>query len=222
MRPEERENNRYATGSPNTIAEPELVMFSMLPEGENKKLLDVGCGIGTISLELQKKGFHVTGVDFSKVGIEKCLEKGLNATLSDIDKDGLDFPDKSFDVVWAGDVIEHVFDPLFLFEEIARVLKDDGVVLLTVPNNFSLKSRIKIALTGQSLQSGIYKKLRQCKHHTFFSWDLLTYMLDHAKFRIERYNSIIVHAKPNKRRITQNPLIGKWFGRVFAIRACKQ
>lgn len=221
MRPEERENHRYSTGSPNTIAEPELVMFSMLPEGKGKKLLDVGCGIGTISLELEKKGFKVAGVDFSRVGIDKCLEKGLNATLSDVDKDGLKFPDKAFDVVWAGDVIEHVFDPIFLLEEIARVLKDDGIMLLTVPNNFSLRSRTKVALLGQSIQSGIYRKFRQCKHHTFFSWELLTYMLDHSKFLIERYYSIISHSRLKKGRVTSNILIGKWFGDVFAVSARK-
>lgn len=196
-------------------------MFSMLPEANGKKLLDVGCGIGTISLELEKKGFRVTGVDFSEVGIDKCLEKGLNAILSDVDKDGLKFPDKSFDVVWAGDVIEHVFDPIFLLEEIARVLKDDGILLLTVPNNFSLRSRATIALLGRSIQSGIYRKLRQCKHHTFFSWELLTYMLDHSQFFIERYYSIVDRSRHRKASVTSNTLIGKWFGRVFAIGARK-
>ena len=226
MMPEERENHRYSTGSLNTIAEPELVMFSMLPEGNGKELLDIGCGIGTISLELEKKGFNVTGVDFSKVGIDKCLEKGLNAILSDVDEDGLKFPDKSFDVVWAGDVIEHVFDPIFLLEEISRVLKDNGIFLLTVPNNFSLRIRVKIALLGRSIQSDIYRKLRQCKHHTFFSWELLTYMLNHSKFFIDRYYSIIGRSKlavrgHKKARVVSNTLIGKWFGRVFAVSARK-
>ena len=81
MRPEERENRRYTNGSQNPIKEEELIMFSLLPRSSGKKLLDVGCGIGTISLELQKRDFQVTGIDFSEVAIEKCRQKTDHAQL---------------------------------------------------------------------------------------------------------------------------------------------
>jgi ubiquinone/menaquinone biosynthesis C-methylase UbiE len=222
MRPEERENRRYSTGSVNPIDIEEDVLFSFLPNGDGKNLLDVGCGIGTIGLELKKKGFQVSGVDFSEVGIKKCLELGLDAKLSDIDADGLKFNDKSFDVVWAGDVIEHVFDPIFLFEEIYRVLKDDGCLLATVPNNFYMRKRWKIFISGKSMQSGVYRKSGQCKHHTFFSWELLCYMLEKSKMYMDRYSSVYRLPKSKIRRITANKTIGRLFGRKFIFSARKR
>lgn len=221
MRPEERENYRYSHGAENPIRKEEQVMFSLLSNGNGKKLLDVGCGIGTIALELQKKGFEVTGVDFSNVAVSKCQQKGLNAIVSDVDEAGLKFPDKSFDVVWAGDVIEHVFDPIFLFEEMARILKDNGRILATVPNNFPMRKRLNIFLTGKSIQSNIYRKLRQCKHHTFFSWELLIYMLSEAKLSVDRYFSIYKIPKTKLQRITSNKIIGRLFGRIFIVSAHK-
>ena len=124
MKPEDRENQRYSSGTENPIGMEEQIMFSLLPDASKnfgRKLLDVGCGIGTISKELEQRGFMVTGIDFSPVAVEKCKARGIIAYLSDVDRDGLIFPNDVFDIVWAGDVIEHVFDPIYLLEEIGRV-----------------------------------------------------------------------------------------------------
>ena len=177
MKPHERENWRYSTGSDNTIGLEEKVMFSLLPKSKGDRLLDVGCGVGTISLELQKRGFEVYGIDFSSVAIEKAREKGINAIPCDVDAEGIPFEDSHFDVVWAGDIVEHVFDPIFLLEEISRVLKPTGKVLISTPNDMNLHRRISIFVSGKSPQSDVYRTLRQCKHHTVMSVELLEYML---------------------------------------------
>ena len=221
MRPEERENKRYSAGSINPIEEEEEILLSFLPDRSGKDLLDIGCGIGTISLELQKKGFCVKGVDFSEVGIKKCIEHGLDAQVCDVDKDGLPFLDKSFDIVWAGDIVEHVFDPIFLLEEISRVLKDDGQLLATVPNDFYLKRRWRIFKTGRSLQSSVYRKIRQCKHHTFFSWELLEYMVTEANLCIAKYTSISRNRKTKVCKQYFNRTMGRHFGRKFIFSAYK-
>jgi len=221
MRAEDRENYRYAHGAQNPIAKEEELMFSLLPNGNQKKLLDVGCGIGTITLELQKKGFQVTGIDFSEVAIDKCLQSGLDVILSDVDKDGLKFPDRSFDIVWAADIIEHVFDPMFLLDEINRVLKDDGLVIMSIPNNFPLIRRIKLCLSGKSVQSNIYRRMRQCKHHTFVSWELLKFMLDESKLAVDWYYSICKIPKIKKQTTTANKTIGRLFGKAFILSARK-
>lgn len=221
MRPQDREDHRYSTGSINPVDLEEEILFSFLPDGNGKKLLDVGCGIGTMSLELKKRGFNVTGIDFSKVGVDKCLEKGIDARLCNVDKDGLAFDDKYFDVIWAGDIIEHVFDPIFLLEEINRVLKDDGYLLATVPNDFFLKRRWRIFIKGKSIQSGVYRKLRQCKHHTFFSWELLLYMLNEANLVIDRYAAACRKKGEKDKKIITNKTMGRLFGRKFIFSASK-
>jgi hypothetical protein len=60
----------------------------------------------------------VSGVDFSEVAVEKCRRQGLDATVSDVDKAGLRFPDGTFDVVWASDVIELLPEPVFVLRSV--------------------------------------------------------------------------------------------------------
>jgi 2-polyprenyl-3-methyl-5-hydroxy-6-metoxy-1,4-benzoquinol methylase len=223
MKADEREDKLYESGKENEISTEEKILFSFLPkieaESTSNKLLDIGCGVGTISKELQNLGYDVMGIDFSSVAVEKAKEKGINAICRDVDGGGLDFPDNHFDVVWAGDVIEHVFDPISLFEEIRRVLKKDGVLLLTTPNDFNLRSRIKIFLKGVSIQSGIYRSKRQCKHHTYFSWELLEYMLEDTGFVCQNFKSIIIPPKSKTEKVTENKTLGIWLGRIFIVKA---
>lgn len=219
MKPNERENLIYAKGKKNMTDIEEKVLFSFLSESSGKKLLDIGCGTGEITLELKNKGFDVAGIDFSEVAVKKAREKGLNIMLSDLDKDGIKFSDNSFDIVWAGDIIEHVFDPMFLFKEIARVLKPDGSFLFTVPNDFNFYSRLIIFTKGKSIQSGLYRRFSICKHHTFFSWELLEYMLRSVNLKYDSMFSVLFSPWINFLKITSNLTLGRLFGRVFIVKA---
>lgn len=221
MKADERENERYASGVDNPIQKEEEIMFSMLPDGRGKSLLDIGCGVGTIGLRLKDKGFDYTGLDFSEVGVGLAKLKGLNAFVSDIDADGIKFPDASFDVVWAGDILEHVFDPIGMLSHVARVLKPDGCLLLTAPNDFYLAARISIFLTGKSVQSSTYRTYRQCKHHTSFSWELLKYMLDETGLHVSIFKSLVQLPKTSKVSVSNSVTWGRLFGSVFIIKALK-
>jgi 2-polyprenyl-3-methyl-5-hydroxy-6-metoxy-1,4-benzoquinol methylase len=225
MRAEEREDARYASGVGNPVELEENIMFSLLPDtrGTPMRLLDIGCGVGTISQLLAKRGFTVSGVDFSAVAIERARAAGVDAKVSDVDRDGLQYDASTFDVVWAGDVIEHVFDPINLIRESSRVLKPDGRFLFTVPNDFNLWSRLRIFLTGRAVQSEVYRKYEQCKHHTFFSWELLTYMLGRAGLKPAEVRSIYHVPKVGRTdRITHSASVGKLFGRVFIVAAVRE
>lgn len=217
MKPEDRENWRYSNGGGNPIEIEERIMFSLLPKLKGAKLLDVGCGIGTISCQLQKRGFEVYGIDFSSVAIKKAKEKGIKAMECDVDKNGIPFEDNYFDVVWAGDIIEHVFDPIFLLKEMSRVVKPLGKVLLTTPNNFHLKTRLSVFISGKSPQSDVYKNFGQYKHHTMFSLDLLEYMLDQAGLDSHSIHSIIKIPKSNIKRYCKIRILGALFGAVFIV-----
>ena len=221
MKPNERENLRYSAGAENPIDIEERIMFSLLPRIGKGRLLDVGCGIGTISLELQKRGFEVYGIDFSSVAVEKARSKGINAVECDVDEAGFPFEDKHFDVVWGGDVVEHVFDPIFFLEETARVVKPTGKVLLSVPNGINLISRTYTFITGKSPQSGVYRRLGQCKHHTLFSLELLEYMLNKAGLSKYHISSILRMPKSNKKRYSKSRMLGALFGSVFIVEAYK-
>lgn len=185
MKPEDFENIRYSEGHVNPIELEEKVMFSWLPKNHGC-LLDVGCGVGNIAVELQKYGFEVFGIDFSSVAINQAHESGVNAKVCDVDREGIPFDNDYFDVIWAGDVIEHVYDPIFLLKEVFRTLKPKGVLLLTTPNVMTIKQRLIIAITGRSPQTQTYRRWKSFKHHTLFSRELLEFMVNGAGLKLNR------------------------------------
>jgi SAM-dependent methyltransferase len=102
------------------------------------KILNVGCGPGRSSQYLSKFG-QVTSIEYDKECCEFASEKtGLEIINGSITQ--LPFQDKSFDLVCAFDVIEHVEDDQLAVNEMKRVVKEDGVIFITVPAFMSLWS----------------------------------------------------------------------------------
>ncbi|GHF37640.1 MULTISPECIES: class I SAM-dependent methyltransferase [Streptomyces] len=99
------------------------------------EILDVGCGPGTITADLAAlvpQG-RVTGLDAAAEVLEKARavarERGLeNVEFTTGDVHALDFPDGSFDVVHAHQVLQHVPDPVGALREMRRVCRPGGVV----------------------------------------------------------------------------------------------
>ena len=182
MKANERENKLYLDGKKIQVGMDEQIMFFLLKKYSSQLsdtcALDIGCATGEISQELIKNGYKVKGIDFSDVAIDICKDAGLDCYLSDIDE-GIKEKDNSFDLVWAGDIIEHVFDPMLLMKEVSRVLQPDGLFLFSIPNDTHLVNRLRL-LFGYSPQENTYRDYGQCKHHTFFSKRLITFMLNSA------------------------------------------
>ncbi|KKN78820.1 hypothetical protein LCGC14_0345920 [marine sediment metagenome] len=201
MIPVERENNGYRTGKRCLISKAEEALFNFLGESVSS-ILDIGCGSGEIMKRLQDDGHELTGLDFSPVAIGLAKQKGLNCKVHDLDT-GIPYPDGAFNVVWAGDIIEHVFDPIFLMKEIKRVLVKGGQLLCSVPYDLNLVNRLRI-LFGYSYQEFIYRRYGQCKHHTFISLGLIKYMLNKAGFVIKEIRYVVKFPKIGKEFITKS------------------
>ena len=101
----------------------------------NHTILDVGCGPGTITAdfaELVPLG-KVIGGDYVESVLEQAREfaslRGLtNITFQQIDANALQFPDNTFDIVYAHQVLQHVKDPVQILREMRRVVKPGGIV----------------------------------------------------------------------------------------------
>jgi methionine biosynthesis protein MetW len=97
-------------------------------------VLDVGCGDGTF-LSLVAASFAVLhGVELARNAAGQAASRGAVAVVADLDRAGLPYCDRSFDLVSCLDVIEHVLDPQHLVSEIARVLRPGGHSILATPN----------------------------------------------------------------------------------------
>ncbi len=101
---------------------------------KDARILDVGTSTGTNLRMLRDAGYtNVLGLDSSEESIRWTNAKGLPEVIKG-DVCDLPFDRGSFDLVLATDVLEHVDDDARAVAEIARILKSDGHVLITVPS----------------------------------------------------------------------------------------
>ncbi|MFN8204547.1 MAG: methyltransferase domain-containing protein [Solirubrobacteraceae bacterium] len=99
------------------------------PEG--RRLLDIGCGTGTMVRELGRFG-RTEGLDADPQAVAFCARRGLT-TVARFDGERLPRADASVDVVSAFDVLEHLDDDRGMAAEMRRVLRPGGTAIVTVP-----------------------------------------------------------------------------------------
>jgi ubiquinone/menaquinone biosynthesis C-methylase UbiE len=110
------------------------------------RVLDLGCGDGRLTARIAETGARVTGVDPSKVALERARKAHPELELVATAPDGsLPFADACFDVVVCVDVLQHVADTQRLMSEVRRVLAPSGWLAVTVPWHGVLKN-VVIAL----------------------------------------------------------------------------
>jgi len=124
-------------------------VISVLKNYHFNRLLDVGCGDGSFSVLLKSFTNEVYGVDISEKAVESANEKITKACVVTVDEEALPFEDNFFDAVFCGEVIEHLYDPDYLLAEIHRVLKPDGLCIITTPNLASWHNRLILLLGFQ-------------------------------------------------------------------------
>lgn len=111
------------------------VLDILLPQYQihkNAQILDIGCGQGPAMDIFREKGYHsAIGIALNDEDVRICREKGYD--VRKMDQSFLEFPDESFDLVWARHVIEHSVFPYFTLTEFARVIAPGGMLYLEVP-----------------------------------------------------------------------------------------
>ena len=133
--------------------------------------LDIGCGAGTVTAELAKRGHTVFGLDIQDEAVRRARLRGLQARVADLNGP-LPFEDQTMDVVLAADIIEHLYDPAGLLREIRRVLKDNGYAILAIPHHFDIIQRIRL-LFGRGIVSA---------EHLHYSSDYKPWNYVHIRF----------------------------------------
>ncbi|OGN84227.1 MAG: hypothetical protein A2X23_13845 [Chloroflexi bacterium GWC2_73_18] len=101
-----------------------------------RDVLDLGCNTGYGTIGLAAVANRTVGVDVSPAAIEEARRRPGASVVEWLVVDGLTLPfaDATFDLVMSFQVLEHIADPGPYLAEIARVLRGDGMALLTTPN----------------------------------------------------------------------------------------
>lgn len=123
-----------------------VVIESMLSPDKGEKILDAGCGRGIVLRHLVSKGFRVGGCDISSDIVRELTQRDYDVFLCDIEKEEL--PSK-YDVILCLEVLQQVFDPVSIIQKFKRSLYRGGRLIISVPNEFHILSRLKL-IVGKS------------------------------------------------------------------------
>jgi len=131
-----------------------LIACSFIKKVSKKKkltALDVGCRDGYWSRWLKRKGYKVTSLD---------IEPHYKGAIKHDVMNGLPFKDKTFDLVFCTEVVEHLQKPKFFLKEVDRVLRKKGKSIFTTPNsNWFFYSLVKpFGWTPKRLQNSDHKQ----------------------------------------------------------------
>jgi len=149
------------------------------PAGTQVKVLDVGCGEGQLAAELARAGLIVVGVDVAAEPLRRARERYPDLDLRLVPVEGdWPLPDVSFDVVWAGETIEHVADTVGWLSQVRRVLRSGGSLLLSTPDHGRL-ALLGLALSPRSFDAHFDPR---ADHLRFYTRRTLTRLLEDFGF----------------------------------------
>ena len=142
-----------------------------------ERVLDLGCGAGRFVAALRDAGADPVGVELAAAAIERARRNAPRADLRLVEPDGgLPLGHGEIDLVWCSEVLEHVPETGAFLNEVRRVLKRGGRVLITVPDH----GRLRRALIAVARHERHYDPLGQ--HLRFYTRRSLTRALEATGF----------------------------------------
>lgn len=127
------------------FVEPHIPVFANFRRWEGKKVLEIGCGIGTDSINFVRNGAELTIVELSEKSLDICKKRfeifGLTATfiLGDVEKLSMCLEPEHFDLIYSFGVIHHTPNPSKAFEEIAKFMDKDTEIRIMLYSKISYK-----------------------------------------------------------------------------------
>ena len=135
------------------------VIASLLPE--NVRVLDVGCGDGSLMDHLvAEKNIEVRGLELKKENVQKCIYKGLSVIEGNAETELHQFPNQSFDYVILSQTLQAFYNPEKVLKDLLRIGKS---VIISIPNFGYWKVRTSLLFFGKM---PVTKNLPNSWHNT--------------------------------------------------------
>jgi 2-polyprenyl-3-methyl-5-hydroxy-6-metoxy-1,4-benzoquinol methylase len=173
----------------------DLVSKVIKEKNDVKNILDVGCGFGLLSKELKKTypKLDLYGIEHAKEASQSShkILKLLQCNIEDMVLIKSKLKTQKFDVIIFSDVLEHLYDPVGIIKSYQSVLKQDGIIVVTVPNIANIFSRIALLFGFFNYsETGVMDKT----HIRFFNRKNLKQLATESDLKIvsQKYDSIIV------------------------------
>lgn len=153
-----------------TVADIVYRFADRINSGEKLRVLEIGSYLGVVSIALSRIGFSVTALDIPEFmrnpRLRSMLEQeSVTPVAANLADPALPFDDRCFDLVIMCETLEHLnFNPLPVFSEISRLLKQGGMLYLSLPNLGSLVNRAKL-LSGRSIHNPVSDYAAQLSGH---------------------------------------------------------
>jgi len=185
-------------------------------------MLDVGCSSAQFSSGFVSLGWVVHGVDMSEKQVDEAEKLCVNARVHDVAR-GLPFEPEFFDLIFAGEIIEHLIDTDYFLAEVNRVLKKKGVLVLTTPNLASFENRLRLLRGKQPIW--LDHKQGLSGHVRAYTYKTLRRHLEEHGFAVESFtgNFVSFASQPFVSRFYLNDLNVPWLritGGVFPGLSC--
>jgi 2-polyprenyl-3-methyl-5-hydroxy-6-metoxy-1,4-benzoquinol methylase len=198
--------NKYSYGSNPENVHQKIMRLPI----SNKLILDVGCSEGYLGDALKKNGNVVYGIDISKNSINKAQKKLDFALYGNIETMKIPWKSKTFDFIICLDVLEHLFDPKLVIKKFLNVLRNDGQIIISLPNiaYYGIRKNILFG-KFQYENSGIL----DWGHLRFYTYQSAKALLIRSGLNIIETDKVIylpIHLKPFYK------IIKKYFYKLFS------
>lgn len=151
----------------------------------NNNILDIGCYDGTLLSKIPKKN-NLFGIEASDKGYRLCLKNKIKVTNFFFNDNKLPYKSNFFDIVIAGEIIEHIYDTDKFLNEIKRILKPNGYLVISTPNIASLPRRLLLFFGINPIIETTPNRSDSSGHIRYFTFKSIGLLLKENGFKIKK------------------------------------